>query len=139
MIPPSPAASFRWQQTAAGAALVCRPLERYARHFFTTLSWKLGSPPASVAEEARWAQVAAEVRPSSGVVRLRQVHGRGVVLATYDHGATEQGDILITGEERTAIAVQAADCVPLLFVDPEDGSWLRPMPDGAAWQPASRR
>lgn len=121
MILPSPGPSFRWQDTAAGAALVCGPLERFAVHLFTTQSWKLGSRRPDVSEDASWAQVAAEIKAASGVTRLRQVHGRGVVMATDGDGTIPAGDILITGDRERAIAVQAADCVPLLFVDPSKG------------------
>jgi YfiH family protein len=121
MIPPSPDPSFRWRPTSAGAVLVCEPLERFAPHFFTTRLWRLGTPDPEVAEEAAWAQVAIEIASPLGVARARQVHGRAVVIADKA-GAGVDGDILITRDRRLAIAVQAADCVPLLFVDPGQGA-----------------
>jgi purine-nucleoside/S-methyl-5'-thioadenosine phosphorylase / adenosine deaminase len=121
MILPSPGPSFRWQDTVAGAALVCGPLERFATHFFTTGGWKLGSRNADVSEAASWAEVAAESKAPLGVTRLRQVHGRGVVIATDAGGPLPAGDILISGDSGRALAVQAADCVPLLIVDPIKG------------------
>src|SRR3954453_18665517 len=34
---------FEWRQTPYGLGLVCRPLERHARHLFTSRQWPLGS------------------------------------------------------------------------------------------------
>jgi YfiH family protein len=41
-----------------------------------------------------------------------------VVIAERADQPVAEGDIVITGERKVAIAVQAADCVPLLFADP---------------------
>ncbi|MQA31188.1 MAG: peptidoglycan editing factor PgeF [Luteitalea sp.] len=118
MILPTPGASFRWRQTRAGAALVCEPLERFATHLFTSRTWKLGSRRADLTDHDSWAELAVEMAGPLGVTRVRQVHGRGVVVAKPGSEATPEGDILIASDARLAIAVQAADCVPLLFVDP---------------------
>ena len=120
MILPTPDRSFRWQQTVAGPALVCRPLEPAAHHAFSSRKWKLGLRNADVTEAASWAEVAA-VMNTATVVRLRQVHGRGVVVATRDDEGVATGDIALSGEPGVALAVQAADCVPLLFVDARRG------------------
>jgi YfiH family protein len=122
MIPPTPASLFRWHQTAAGVALVCEPLEPFARHFFTPRTWKLGSRYDEAADEAAWSQVAAAIDAPLGMARLRQVHGRGVVMASPESSTIAEGDILITEAARLGIAVQAADCVPLLFVDARRGA-----------------
>jgi YfiH family protein len=121
MILPTPAPSFQWQQTAAGAALICQPLASIAFHAFSTRSWKLGSRSAGNTEEASWAEVAA-VMDTRRVTRLRQVHGRNVVIATPDDGGLPAGDILLSREPGLTLAVQAADCVPLLFADPVSGA-----------------
>jgi YfiH family protein len=147
MILPTPLASFRWDETAAGPALVCRDLEPYARHLFTTRAWALGSRSPDVTDDDRWAEVANAIQASGRVARLRQVHGRNVVVASagvpnaaaalgWNAGAPNaaavsgaqasgdrlsNGDILITDDPSLAIAVQAADCVPLIIVDGRTG------------------
>lgn len=67
---------------------------------------------------AAWADVAGVVGvPPDQLVRLRQVHGRAVVMAVPGHDVAV-ADILLTDDPSLAIAVQSADCVPLLIVDP---------------------
>lgn len=116
MILPTPAPSFRWQQTPPGAALICEPLEQVAPHAFSTRWWKLGSRRPDVTEDASWAEVGTMME-TTRVVRLRQVHGKEAVIATPDEQGTAAGDILLSREAGLALAVQAADCVPLLFAD----------------------
>src|SRR5687767_8130182 len=121
MILPTPMDSFRWVETTAGPALVCRDLEPYARHLFTTRPWALGSRSCEETDDDRWAQVADAVQASPRIARLRQVHGRDVVIAGASAEHLPEGDILITDTPSLAIAVQAADCVPLLIVDRKTG------------------
>ena len=53
----------------------------------------------------------------------RQVHGSGIVVATGNgagpswSGTPPDGDIIIAGPGASALAVQTADCVPLLLAD----------------------
>lgn len=120
MILPSPDPAFEWRHTDAGPALVCVPFERQAMHLFTTRHWDLGAPNRE-AGDAPWRQVAAEmdVAPAD-LVRLRQVHGCTVVEARPGQPAT--ADIVIGADPALAMAVQTADCVPLLFVDTRSGA-----------------
>jgi hypothetical protein len=58
-------------------------------------------------------------------VRLRQVHGRTVLHATGPARSGEdvllgEGDA-VTAEPSRLLAVQTADCVPILLLDPETG------------------
>jgi YfiH family protein len=103
---------------------VCRPLQSLARHLFTTRAWTLGS--SGPADDAAWAAVAdaVDVDPSR-LLRLRQVHGTAVVI----HRASEQlpasrpeADIAVTDDPSIAIAIQTADCVPLLLADRRTGA-----------------
>ena len=75
------------------------------------------------ADDARaaWAQVAdAAGVPASAVIRMHQVHGAAVHRATAaDVGAAaHEADIMATADRAIALAVQVADCVPLLLADP---------------------
>jgi YfiH family protein len=124
MIPPSPPDAFSWVETTAGSALVCRPLAEVTVHLFTTRSWRLGSLVASTEDPAAWDEVAKAVDVTSGhLVRARQVHGFAVAVgrraATADLPAA---DILVARDSELGLAVQVADCIPLLLADPRTGA-----------------
>jgi polyphenol oxidase len=124
---PQPSDSYRWTQTAAGPALVCTALEPFARHLFTTRSWALGTDSADRA--AGWAEVAAviDVDPEH-LIRAHQVHGASVIVRhrgapkPSNGGALQDADILITDDPAVALAIQTADCVPLLIADRRTGA-----------------
>jgi YfiH family protein len=124
MILPPPGESFQWRDTTFGPALVCTPLETIAPHLFTTRAWTLGR--SSGPHHAGWEEIAASFDGGRHpLVRLRQVHGRGVVSAEMvprDPDILPQGDIIVSsGEAEAVIAVQAADCVPILIADRRRG------------------
>jgi len=109
-------------QLPAGPALVCRPLERYAPHLFTTRPWRLGD--SSTANDAgAWHEVAAAMAVEAPrLARLKQVHGSAAV--TYRRGAAlpaegvlPEADIVISDVPGVALAVQTADCVPVIMID----------------------
>ena len=127
---------FRWTQEAFGPALRCIPLEPIAPHLFTTRQLALTSPAA-------WSRVAGALG-AERVAMLTQVHGREVVVvrsgaalrprdeeraghsdaAAQRFGADDrpEADVLVSDDPRVAIAVRAADCVPLLIADPKTGA-----------------
>jgi YfiH family protein len=106
-------------QAAAGLALVCEPLARIAPHLFTTRPWRLGSPAVPAADG--WAEVAGAIGVAADhLVRLHQVHGDAVFVAEQRSGVLPHADIVVTARAN-AIAVQAADCVPLLIGDTRTG------------------
>jgi len=116
---PQPTDDFVWVQAAAGPALECGALPLGVRHVFTTGRWQLGSNGAST--DAAWTEVAAHLDVEAPqLARMHQVHGAGVFDATT--GPTSAGcpdaDIAIADRGGVAVAVQSADCVPLLLVDP---------------------
>ena len=118
MILPTPAPPFEWRENPSGVSLVCGGLERDAVHLFTTNHWTLGQRTTSGDDRAAWDQVAHAVDLTFGTLhRPRQVHGRAVVLPTSQTRVTP-GDIIVTSDPLVGVAVQSADCVPLLFVDP---------------------
>lgn len=121
---PQPGDGFEWVEARGGLALVCRPLASYASHFFTTRSWRLGVRVAG-GDDLAWADVAAglDVDPER-LVRVRQVHGRAVYVAADSAGgsARQDADIIVSGRSDVGLAVQVADCVPLLIADRQTGA-----------------
>lgn len=117
---PQPSGGFRWVQLPPGPALVCEAFEPFARHFFTTRSWRLGDRTAESTDG--WLEVSQTMQMDVGQVgRLRQVHGAEAV--TYKKGergpesGIPQADIVLTDDQAVAIAVQTADCLPILIAD----------------------
>jgi hypothetical protein len=100
--------------------LVCRPLAEIAPHFFTTRGWPPGQ--AGAGDEA-WARVAESAGvPPSYLVRARQVHGTLVVAASEPGTEMTDGDVIVTKNPALALAVQSADCVPILIADRGTGA-----------------
>jgi|SRR5882672_817294 len=128
---PVPTGTFRWTETPAGPALVCEALTPYAAHLFTTRRWKLGSA-ASADSADGWREVAAAMDVDGGdLVRVHQVHGKSVVVVRRrGSGESRPGpepglpdaDILLTRDPAVALAVQSADCVPILIADRKSGA-----------------
>ncbi|MBI3400500.1 MAG: peptidoglycan editing factor PgeF [Acidobacteria bacterium] len=120
---PQPTDGFAWVQAPAGPALVCRALEPHAHHLFTTRAWALGSQVA--ATDADWQQVAGalDVDPRH-LVRVRQVHGASVIICREGAGPANvmDADIIVSNDPSLALAIQAADCVPLLIADTQTGA-----------------
>ncbi len=119
---PAPAPEFRWTDEPWGPMLRCTPLDAVAHHGFT--SRQLGLRPGDAAS-AVWASAAASVGCQvSQVARVRQVHGAAVrVVRAGDADApAPQADAVITNLPGMAVAVVAADCVPVLLADPRTGA-----------------
>ncbi len=122
MILPAPDPSFEWQSTRFGPALVCSPLAAVASHLFTTRPWQLGSRQATLDDRAPWVEVAAAMGVGvERLARLQQVHGAVSVLASPAHPLSA-ADIVIGDDPDMVMAVQAADCVPLLLADSRTGA-----------------
>ena len=124
---PQPNDGFSWVQLPGGPALVCRPLEPIAPHFYTTREWRLGTAPPDRRDEA-WGDVARAARVvAARLVRARQVHGAQVIVSrrgeTRPAGADTAGeaDIIVSDDPERALAIQTADCVPLLLADRRTG------------------
>lgn len=114
-LPPIPD-SFRWTTEAWGPALRCEPMTAIAPHLFTTRRLQL-----SVVTD--WWRVA-DALGVRRLLTLTQIHGRNVVVVrrgiSTPRGKPE-ADILISNDPDVAIAVRAADCVPLLLADARTG------------------
>jgi YfiH family protein len=152
MILPTPNPPFEWRSSARGPALVCGEIEPFAHHLFTTRHWTLGRseslplqaasafpgarlgagvmhegqrPPQSAGAAAAtgWHEIAEALRVNvEMLVRARQVHGRSVLVADGRLEPVPEADILVTRDATLAVAVRAADCAPILIVDPVTGA-----------------
>ena len=109
--------TFSWFEEPWGHVLRCRPLADVAPHAFTSRHLRL-SPTEGAAELA--ATVGA-----TAVAQLSQVHGKAVVIVGQDANwptPWPKADVLVSRSPVTALAVRAADCVPLLMADPATGA-----------------
>jgi len=113
--------SFYWTTESWGGALRCSPLDAVAPHLFTTRQLPLSS-------QGDWERLSAALG-AARVAQLTQVHGRDVVVVrgaegAQSGGAAERpyGDILVSDDPDVALAVRAADCVPLLIADRATGA-----------------
>jgi YfiH family protein len=124
---PQLADGFSWVERGSHQALVCDPLAPLAPHLFTTRQWDLGSAESPAALDSAWKDVAAALGGSPGrLERLRQVHGASVVVRRADTalGTNDlpEADIIVTDDPGVVIAIQTADCVPLLMADRKTGA-----------------
>jgi len=115
--------SFHWVQVGGRPTLVCRALEPFARHLMTTRVWQLGMP--AVDSSAAWDEVAAAIE--TPLLRVHQVHGADVLVhRAGDRRETgpnhPRADVIVTNDPAIAIAIQTADCVPILIVDRRTGA-----------------
>jgi YfiH family protein len=109
--------SFRWTREAWGAALRCRPLEPVAPHLFSTRQLTF---TAAADLDLLAAAVGART-----VVMVTQVHGNRVVVVTGEDALPSRGteaDAIVSRMPGVAIAVRAADCVPVLMADRTSGA-----------------
>ena len=123
---PTPDPAFRWSTETWGHALRCRELEPIAQHAFTTRQLQLRGGPE--AHPALWSQAIASVGAGlDQLMRVRQVHGRTVrvlrrgAVATNDRERRPDADAIVSNEPGLVLAVQVADCVPILMADPHTG------------------
>jgi hypothetical protein len=108
--------SFRWTTESWGAALRCRPLEAAAPHLFTTRQLGLSSDDVRRLAEAVGART---------VAQLTQVHGTAVAVVRRGGAAPHgrpQADVIVSNAPDVAVAVRAADCVPMLLADRRTGA-----------------
>jgi polyphenol oxidase len=124
---PQPAADFDWIDTAAGLALRCRALEPFADQLFTTRAWLLGSSNGPEADRAPgWSQVAKALGGDPAMMtRVKQVHGSSVHVVRREDTVDDplaEADIIVTDDPQRAVAIQTADCVPMLIADTKTGA-----------------
>jgi len=122
---PQPSGGFEWVQAAGLPALVCVALRPFADHLFTTREWGLGCH--EVAADEDWEPVAASLGVDAAhLVRLHQVHGAwvavrrtGIPQPPYPR---PDADIVASNDPSVALAIQTADCVPILIADRRTGA-----------------
>jgi YfiH family protein len=122
---PQPSGGFEWVQAPGGPALVCRALQPFGDHLFTTREWALGSRAGATDED--WQAVAVTLGADAGrLARLRQVHGADIVVRragdAVPPGPLPQADVVISDDPSLVLAIQTADCVPLLIADRVTGA-----------------
>jgi YfiH family protein len=109
---------FYWIDAAWGHALRCRALDPVALHLFATRQLQL----SSTAHMAALASSVGAVR----VQQVTQVHGRAhLVVRAGDAapaGDPPEADLIVSNAPGVAVAVRAADCVPVLIADRESGA-----------------
>jgi YfiH family protein len=121
---PQPNDTFRWVQGAPGPALVCRGLEGVADHLITNRSWALGDGSKSDVVSA-WSEVAAAL--GGPILRVHQVHGVDVWIRRAGDRAMAaadrpDADIILSDDPSVAVAIQTADCAPILIADRRTGA-----------------
>jgi YfiH family protein len=109
---------FYWTDAPWGHALRCAALDAVASHLFSTRQLELSSATHTAA-----------LATSVGALRLvqvDQVHGRAHVVVRAGKpahsGERLEGDIIVSNAPDTAVAVRAADCVPVLIADRTTGA-----------------
>ena len=120
-LPPVPD-TFRWTQESWGTALRCTPLELVASHLFTTRELAL--------TEARDLDRLAAAVGARRVAMVTQVHKADVVVIHRNRPRERSprvedrpdADVLVSDDPDVAVAVRAADCVPILIADPASGT-----------------
>ena len=109
--------AFEWAHSSCGLVLKCRPLDVAAPHLFTTRAVPLSG-------QDDWHCVAQSVGAEQ-VVTPHQIHGREVVVVRRGSPPPVErptGDVVVSNDTRTALAIRAADCVPLLLADQGSGA-----------------
>jgi polyphenol oxidase len=126
---------FVWTTEEWGLALRCSALGEVAHHFFTTRQLRLRGET----EAADWRRVAGAIGVAPPrLLRLTQVHGCAVFVRRAGGSVQErsgrpsgpvtgdvewpEADISATDDPSVALAIQVADCVPLLLADRQTGA-----------------
>ena len=114
-MPPEVGEEFAWEAAPWGLALQCPALGPVA-HGWTTRQLQLRG--SAETERAGWTAIgeAVGLEPNSRV-RLTQVHGATVHVATSKPCGTAEADIVISDVIDRLVAVQVADCAPILAAD----------------------
>jgi YfiH family protein len=109
------AEGFDWQDGPAGRTVVARNLAPLARHMFTTRDLAFRDD-----EEGDYARLGQALdTPAGAIVRVRQVHGRTVLVVKPGTPllALVDADAVVSVDPARAVSVRVADCVPILIAD----------------------
>jgi YfiH family protein len=113
-MPPAVHEAFQWVDSPLGTLLVARAFRPLA-HGWTTRQLELDNDPRQ--QQQGWDRVAAAAGVQTDrLVRLRQVHGTAVFVANEgSRPSRPEADVVLTGRSALAVAVQVADCAPILL------------------------
>jgi polyphenol oxidase len=94
-----------------------------SRGVYASLNVGLGSGDDHVAVTENRQRATQAVMPHAQLVSLHQVHSAEVVTATtpWPDDARPHADGVVTDRQGLLLAILTADCVPVLFADPEHG------------------
>jgi YfiH family protein len=106
---------FDWKTGPAGRTLVARDLTSFSAHVFTTRD--LAFRDEEGRDYARLGQALGV--PAEAIVRVRQVHGRAVLIVKPGTPlvALIDADAVVSVDPARAVSVRVADCVPVLIAD----------------------
>ena len=120
---PQAGEGFVWTEESIGPVLRCAPLGEVAAHVFSTRSLALERPES---DGTAWRALAGVVGVAPlDLRRIRQVHGTAVASVRSGEPVSPDlpaADIIVTDDPALAVAVQVADCVPLLIADRRTGA-----------------
>ena len=114
---PEPGSGFRWLPAPWGHRLHADALEGFP-HGWTTRQLALRGSQDQEAQA--WAAVAeAGERDAAALLRLRQVHGAVVHCPNGSRPLADRpaADAALSSDASILLAVQVADCVPIVFAD----------------------
>lgn len=112
---PQVAPAFEWQTTPVGRTLRSTSLARVALHLFSSRD---ASPPG--VHQPDYDAVARCLGVETDqVVRVRQVHGRDVLIVRSGEALDGEAaaDAVVSFDPARAVLVRVADCVPILLAD----------------------
>ena len=131
---------FAWTSAPWGPVLTSTALSPVFHHFFTTRQLRFRGGEDGLRD---WERVAGEVGVHPALLlRPKQVHGTSVMIKRRGEEAAGRGterpraDIILTDDPTVAVAVQVADCVPVLIADRRTGAVAAVH---AGWRGTARR
>ena len=106
---------FVWRDSAAGRVMTHSPLAAVAPHLFSSRDLDFRGDRIQRDFERVGEALGC---PGGHVLRVRQVHGRAVLVVSPGNSfESADADAIVTTDRARAISVRVADCVPILIAD----------------------